>query len=215
MVLDDLVQEGIIGLLHAVDAYDPERGCRFTTYANWPIHNGVTRSYAYRGGIIHVPPKVRKQLRLLRKKQWSLFCRLGRFPTEKELAAELRCKVGQVNALLLVPHSVRSLDREISGGQGRPLHELIASASESPARRAERSEIRPLIGRALGIVSARSREILIHRFGLFGRKRKSLQWVGNKLGITRERVRQLQKKALEKIAHSNLRELLRSYAAEL
>jgi RNA polymerase primary sigma factor len=210
MPLDDLIQEGILGLFRAIEKWEPERGYRFATYASWWIMQSLSRAIADRGRLIRIPVHIKEQLSLLRKRRRKLSLALGRQPSEAELARELGWGIAEINLLDRLQRDVQSLDVADDGPTEKQLRR-IPSRIESPVRSVEREELKALITRLLDTLDSRSRAILVFRFGLLGNKRRTLEQIGKRFKVTRERIRQIEKRALQKIAGSYRAKPLRVY----
>lgn len=213
---EDLVQEGVVGLLTAIERFDPQPGARLAPYASWWIYQCIMRAIAYHSRVIRLSPEIRDQFRLIRKTRERLSLGLGHAPTEDEMARELGWEISELTWIQPILRDVQSLDARYGTKRARRLHTLEARSTGTPLASLERIELMDLLARALGTLTKELyREILVHRYGLFGRRPKTLQWLGHKLGLSRERVRQLENKALEKIARSKLGKELKPYAEEL
>jgi RNA polymerase sigma factor (sigma-70 family) len=200
--LDDLIQDGMVGLLKAVDRFDPERGFRFSTYATYWINQSLGRAIDQSGRTIRLPSHISDRIVRVRRKRRLLALELRRAPTSNELARDLGMELAELNFLLSVDVEIRPLDRSGEGSVGAQPRVAVRSRFESPELAAERDELTIIIKAVLESLGPRSARILVLRFGLFGNKPRTLSQVGDKLGITRERVRQLEKKALDKIANT-------------
>ncbi len=211
--LEDLVQEGILGLFRAADKYDPERGFKFSTYATWWVNQCIQRAIETTGRTVRVPSHMFARLRDLRRKRKQLKSKLRRRPSTVELARELGWDLSDVSLLLQIERDTKSLDQPTSGESGdNGLARRMPSRTESPVVAAERKELRRIVAKVLSTLDERARHILILRFGLNGKKPRTLEQVGKKFGVTRERIRQIEKRALEKISGGSRGAILREYA---
>ena len=211
---DDLVQEGFLGLVHAVEKYNPELGFRFSTYATWWINQAIRRSLADRGHFVRVPSHVDRKIRRLKKRARRFALQFGRSPTVVELALELDCGTAEVSFLLQVKSDAQSIDERLDVGEASHVIGLRRERPEPPSMSFEREELKGIIEQVLESLDSRARAVLIHRFGLLGSKPRTLEYVGRKLGITRERVRQIEQKTLDRIGQSWRASKLRPYAED-
>jgi RNA polymerase sigma factor (sigma-70 family) len=211
--MEDLVQDGIIGLFRAIDKYDPERGFRFSTYASWWVNQSISRSIVSTGRTVRIPNHMLARLVRLQRKQRRLGNRLHRHPTSKELADELGWDVSDVELLLQIQLDTYSLDSDQGKIESNRNTRWFQSAPESPSAELERRELGRIVEHVLATLDKRSRRVLTLRFGLLGNKPRTLEQIGKSFKLTRERIRQIEKKALERLEARPRGELLRQFTA--
>lgn len=210
--LEDLVQDGICGLFRAIEKFEPERGFKFSTYATWWIDQCIRRSIELTGRTVRVPSNVSSRIRELQRKRHKMKASLGRRPSSSELAAELGWRHEVVNLVLDAERDIISLEVPTrTDGVGGTLSSRLRSKAESPFAQAEQNELSQIIHNALSKLDVRSRQILVLRFGLDGKRSRTLESVGKRFGITRERVRQIEKRALQRICTRPCGAVLRQY----
>ncbi len=196
----DLIQEGNIGLMKAVDRFQYRRGFKFSTYATWWIRQQVGRAVADYGRTIRLPVHIMESLNKLTHAHTNLFKELRREPRPHELAARVGMPVGKVELLLDAARYPTSLEAPIGEGEDTPLGHLVRDvASRSPEEEAMRGELAAEVERAMDPLSEREREVLRLRHGLGLDRELTLEEIGRRLSITRERVRQIEAKAMAKI----------------
>jgi RNA polymerase sigma factor (sigma-70 family) len=202
----DLVQEGNIGLIKAVERYDPQRGVRFATYAGWWIKQTVLRAVADQGQAIRLPPAVRDELRRLQRTAARLEARLGRAPTCHQVAEELGISEQRAQQLRCWDHTFLSLEAPVSDGRDTRLADLIPDRdAPSLEELIERRQLRERLSNAMDAhLGLRDRTLLRLRFGLDGSQSRTLKQVARALGVTRERARQVEKRALKQLRRAGV-----------
>ena len=204
----DLIQEGNIGLMKAVDRFQFRRGFKFSTYATWWIRQAITRSVADHGRTIRLPVHVIESLNKLEKERKALRTERGREPSALDLADRLKIPVGKVRLLLDAQRTPYSLEMKIGEDEGTELGEILRDTSvRSPEESALDSDAANEVERALAPLSDREKEVLRLRFGLGTDREHTLEEIGRHLSVTRERVRQIESRALQKLRSAKQREI--------
>ncbi|MEX1129583.1 MAG: sigma-70 family RNA polymerase sigma factor [Vicinamibacterales bacterium] len=196
----DLIQEGNIGLMKAVDRFQFRRGFKFSTYATWWVRQAVGRAVADYGRTIRLPVHVMESLTKLQKERRTLAAELGRDPTPQEIAEKMGMPPGKVQLLLEAARTPSSLETTMGENDETRLADLVKDVSaQSPEEAAMRGQMATEVERAMAPLADREKEIMRLRYGLGTEREYTLEEVGRRLGITRERARQIEAKALQKM----------------
>ncbi len=208
----DLIQEGNMGLLKAVDKFEVDKGFKFSTYATWWIRQAITRAVADQARTIRIPVHMVETINKLMRVQRQLVQELSREPSHEEIASKMGISVEKVQSILKIAQEPISLEKPVGEEEDSSLGDFVAdTTAQDPYEFTQNAKLREELDRALESLTDREERVIRLRFGLLDNRPRTLEEVGKEFGVTRERIRQIEAKALRKLRHPSRSNKLKDF----